>query len=211
MASKIQTRQLTSRRVQEALSGMLWDFGNQVLYDLCSRNWGHKRDDVIVAKVWLIGRAYAAAIERRDPATDSPVGDPFYQDIVAPKIRNSPIDSWFCNLAASPTADTASCLETHFRLMKLFSEISGRDQRSLASKYLHFHFPMRFYLYDSRAQRVIPTLALPVGRKLPTLREYDNCYARFFLRCLTLSHQIASLAGRHPTPRELDKVLLAYS
>ena len=42
-----------------------WSLGNSVLYDLCKTYPTHKDKKSIVAKIWLIGRAYAAAIERR--------------------------------------------------------------------------------------------------------------------------------------------------
>ena len=42
-----------------------WDFGNKVLYDLCACNFKHDSDDKIIAKVWLLGRAYSVAVERR--------------------------------------------------------------------------------------------------------------------------------------------------
>ena len=42
-----------------------WDLGNSVLYNLCENNFDHSSDEKIIAKVWLIGRVYAAAIERR--------------------------------------------------------------------------------------------------------------------------------------------------
>lgn len=47
-----------------------WHIGDEVLYDMCRKYPAHDREDVIAAKAWLIGRAYAAAIERgaaRDP------------------------------------------------------------------------------------------------------------------------------------------------
>ena len=40
-------------------------FGNQVLYQMCRDHPGHTDTDVISGKMWLIGRAYSAAIERR--------------------------------------------------------------------------------------------------------------------------------------------------
>src|SRR5438477_314230 len=95
---------LTSEFVEGALLEKVWDVGNGVLYDLCAANPEHTRDDVIIAKIWLIGRTYAAAIERRR----------------------------------------------------------------------------------------------------------DNVYARFSLRCRDLNQRIDLLAGRHLSPREFDKVLLAF-
>ena len=42
-----------------------WEYGNSVLYRMCKEQPEHKDIDVIVGKIWLIGRSYAAAIERR--------------------------------------------------------------------------------------------------------------------------------------------------
>jgi hypothetical protein len=58
---------LTKAFVEEALEAQkIWDLGNDTLYRLCAEHPGHTEDHVIIAKTWLIGRAYAAAVERRD-------------------------------------------------------------------------------------------------------------------------------------------------
>ena len=46
--------------------GAIWNLGNEMLYQLCRDYPDHKAPEVITAKVWLIGRSYAAAIERGD-------------------------------------------------------------------------------------------------------------------------------------------------
>jgi hypothetical protein len=201
---------LTSEFIKRALLEKVWDVGNQVLYDMCAANREHTRDDVIIAKIWLIGRTYAAAIERRRDKGDA-VGDAFYETKVAPQIRDSDIDKWFEALNNGSNEDMNLNLETHKRVMDLFTKISGLEKRSLASKYLHFHFPSRFYIYDSRAYKAISELTEPIGKKLPALRQCDDVYARFSLRCRDLNEQIDLLAGRHLSPREFDKVLLACS
>jgi hypothetical protein len=58
--------QLISRRdIDASRRPWPWDLGNSVLYDLCRKHPSHKTADEILAKVWLIGRSYAASIERR--------------------------------------------------------------------------------------------------------------------------------------------------
>ncbi len=201
---------LTPEFVEGALLEKVWDVGNQILYNMCAANREHTRDDVVIAKIWLIGRTYAAAIERRRDKGDA-IGDAFYETKVGPQIRGSDIDKWFEALDIGSNEDMTTNLETHKRVMDLFTKISGLEKRSLASKYLHFHFPSRFYIYDSRACTVISKLTKPIGKRLPLLREHDGEYARFSLRCLDLNQQIDLLAGRHLSPREFDKVLLAFS
>ena len=52
--------EITKELVDVAQRGTPWDVGNKVLYDLCRLYPRHEQVDQIVAKVWLIGRAYAA-------------------------------------------------------------------------------------------------------------------------------------------------------
>jgi hypothetical protein len=47
-----------------AESKYLGGWGNHILYRMCHKQPGHTNVDVIAGKIWLIGRAYAAAIER---------------------------------------------------------------------------------------------------------------------------------------------------
>jgi len=61
-----------------------WDFGNNILYDMCAKYPYHKHIDQIVGKIWLIGRSYAAAIERRKNAKE--YNEDFYTEVVGPVI-----------------------------------------------------------------------------------------------------------------------------
>jgi hypothetical protein len=201
--------QLTQEFVLNAIRETPWDLGNQVLYDLCRANHTHCRDDVIIAKVWLIGRTYAAAIERRR-IPGRWTGDEFYENHVAPMIRNSGIDTWFARLSETVGKDEALDLEVHHQLTSLFTQISNLEKRSLASKYLHFHFPERFYIYDSRAADSIRNLTT-VRTNASSLRNHDHAYAGFYLRCQQLCERLAPLAHGELSPRQIDKVLLAYS
>ena len=85
---------LTAEFVQKALDNYsVWDLGNQVLYRLCRDHPGHTECNVIIAKVWLIGRSYAVSVERRHKETIR--GDAFYDQHLAPKIKSENIDAWF--------------------------------------------------------------------------------------------------------------------
>ena len=203
-------KQLTAEFIEEATSQTAWDFGNQILYDMCSANPGHKQEQIIIGKIWLIGRTYAAAIERRR-STDGALGDAFYESVVATTIRESEIDTWFDAIRKSSSDHLGLHLEAHAHVMKLFRTISGLEKRSLASKYLHFHFPQYFYIYDSRAQNAISELTGGVGKSIPNLRDHDPAYARFFFRCKDLHQQFDAQIGRPLSIREFDKVLLAYT
>ena len=56
---------ITRKGVDAATSETSWDFGNKLLCGMCKKSSGHTEESKVIAKVWLIGRAYAAAIERR--------------------------------------------------------------------------------------------------------------------------------------------------
>lgn len=67
-----------------------WRLANGILYEMVEKYPLHNNEDEIVSKMWMIGRTYAAAIERRPNKDDTP-GD-FYYDYVAPKLIESSID-----------------------------------------------------------------------------------------------------------------------
>ena len=136
-------RKITKQEIDKAIAKSAWDLGNKVLYKLCSERPLHKTDQEIIAKIWLIGRSYAAAIERHKSKSSDSKGDKFYERKVAPKIRCSKIDKWFTRLKRDPKAENA--IELHSKLTGLFYEISELEKRSLASKYLHFHQPDLFF------------------------------------------------------------------
>ena len=62
---------------------------------MCQNFPKHDTNSQIVGKIWLIGRSYATAIERRKTGVAGiPEGDDFYFDRVAPFILDSDIDTW---------------------------------------------------------------------------------------------------------------------
>jgi hypothetical protein len=164
---------ITAQEVVAALKkNRVWDLGNKVLYDLCSSYPYHKTDEEIIAKIWLIGRSYAAAIERRKNKASNSEGDKFYEEIVVPKIKYSEVDKWFAIIRENPIPGVA--IEIHGKLTKLFSDISGLDKRSLASKYLHFHFEDSFFIYDSRAVNAIRMMTDRTQKEIIDLRPLIN-------------------------------------
>jgi len=70
--------------------GTVWNLGNDVLYQLCKKYPEHKTPEEIAAKIWLIGRAYAAAIERRKNKDEE--NDAFYESTVLPIMQRSALD-----------------------------------------------------------------------------------------------------------------------
>ena len=189
-----------------------WEYGNSVLYRMCEEEPEHKEIDVIVGKIWLIGRSYAAAIERRKNAVV--VGDDFYYDEVAPKLLEigPELDDRITKLRKSKGLildDIKLVLSTHKFLMDIFYEFTGLEKRSLASKYLHFHCPEEFFIYDSRARVGIGKLVKRPNKGI--LTDVSNCdpeYGDFVCRMLELQEYLDEQIGVYELPRKLDSFLL---
>jgi len=195
--------------IKESKKENVWYLGNKVLYDLCSTYPDHKKDQEIIAKIHLIGRTYAAAIERRKD-NKKKINDDFFIDVVLPKIKNSDIDKWF--MYCRKNNDDSTILTIHKNLVDLFNEISDLDKRSLASKYLHFHFPDLFYMYDSRAASSLGTLQTILNMRIRVKNTtdplYDPVYYKFFTKCKKLHTFIEEHYQTTLTCREFDNILI---
>ena len=77
---------LTHAAVLNAMTTSPWDFSNRLLYDLCAEHPAHSNTGEVLAKILLIGRVFAAAIERRKTMTDVQ-NDDHYISTVAPAIQ----------------------------------------------------------------------------------------------------------------------------
>ena len=189
-----------------------WKYGNSVLYRMCEEEPEHKQIDVIVGKIWLIGRSYAAAIERRKNAVV--VGDDFYYDEVAPKLLEigPELDDRISRLRKSKGLildDIKLVLSTHKFLMDILYELTGLEKRSLASKYLHFQCPEKFFIYDSRARVGIGKLVKRPNKGILTdVSDYDPEYGDFVCRMLELQEYLNEQLGVYELPRKLDSFLL---
>lgn len=193
------------------MSDSPWDVANNVLYSLCTNHPKHQATGPVIAKVNLIGRTYAAAIERGKSKATSDDNDDFYVRTVGPAIVKSAIDDWLARARnAKPRTEDgfATMVDVHARTTDLFNRISGLDKRSLASKYLHFHVPDLFFIYDSRAVGAMSTLSHLIPRASRTLGEGDNEYRKFSEKCGHLVQHCQDVFGVTLTPRQLDNLLL---
>ncbi|QLH71293.1 hypothetical protein [Rhodopseudomonas palustris] len=203
---------ITRNAILEAKAGTPWDTCNKILYELCERYPAHTDRGAVVAKILIIGRAYAAAIERRKNKTAADQNDDFYLTSVAPAVMNSEIDQWLREArAATPGTQDGSrtLLMIHGKVTELFSRISDLEKRSLASKYLHFHVPQLFYIYDTRAVKAMRHFAYLVPRASRTDGTSDHEYRKFVEKCAHLVAHIRREFGLKLSPRQLDNLLLA--
>lgn len=192
-----------------------WVYANSILYKMCKEHPEHTNADYIVAKIWLIGRSYAAAIERRKNKDEESTDD-FYYEIVAPKLIaiGNELDDRISYIKQLKKIDEVSApyiLETHKLLTDTFNEMTDLDKRSLASKYLHFHCPKAFFIFDSRAKTGINKfIKKDRNTKLPEIKNCDEEYKDFFFRMFELQFNIKQSLGKYLSPRDLDGLLLDY-
>lgn len=191
----------------------MWDFGNAILYKLCKDNFEHKTDEHILTKVLFIGRIYAAAVERRKNKSKD-INDNFYTDVIAPTYRESKLDEKLSELKSVNTdkvENIKSVLQTHYYLTSMLQKITALDKRSFSSKYLHFHLPDIFYIYDSRAVTALRQFTSQVPKDLKHILKFENIdseYAKFYCKCYDLKRRIKAQFNIDLTNRQLDNLLI---
>jgi len=188
-----------------------WLIGNAALYQLCRDHPRHSDERAVIAKLWLIGRAYAAAIERRKPDRSAIVGDRFYTEVIGPAIARSKLDRFLAKLPArgDPASSATVALQLHGFLVTEFRKLTGLEKRSLASKYLHFHRPDIFFIYDDRAVKAVRRLRTIAPFRPPAVQSgTDREYSNFFHGVLSIRDHIHSHWKTLLSPRQIDRVFL---
>lgn len=203
-------------KIKNAISQKDGEFGNGILYKMCKENPKHDKPDVVSGKVWLIGRAYAADIAR---GKDGTINDDFYKDEVGEGLSKVGLDQKILPLKkyhAIQRENIKEILEVHKFLLDKIAKLpsvengTSPNKRSFCSKYLHFHLPKLFFIYDSRVVGALQKLYR--GR----LKDFDNVldsdidrtYAIFFCKALTLKIEIKERLKLEITPRQIDNFLI---
>ena len=199
--------------VEKAKSREGFDIGNDVLYQMCEKYPSHTNEEEIIGKIWLIGRSYAAAIER----AIKPIS---YTEHVGPIIKKYGIEldaqlSHIKKHSPSEPEYLQSMLKTHKFFTDVLYEITAQNKRSLASKYLHFHARNHFYIYDSIVVQNIGAYELTSCRekkeeltKKLTSNEYDEYYLDYIVKAHKLNELLAAQNnGELLTLRALDTLL----
>lgn len=202
---------ITENDVKKARKDYFWSFSNEVLYDLCEKHAKHKDEKVVAAKLNIIGRTYAAALER-GKREDKDTKDVFKE--AAQMLTDTDIDKRITQLRRNgcieneKDQETALCL--HKQLVNIFSKAIGNSKntkRSLASKYLHFHVPALFFLYDSNAKQGFSAICGNYRTTRQPSGHFDNEYENFFHKLLDLREYIERSFDKTLGPRELDRLL----
>lgn len=190
----------------------LWGIGNDVLYEMCKKYPSHKNESEVVAKIFLIGRSYAAAIERSK-------NDHIYEKKIPALVykHGKDIDAALlkCN-----KENLQQLFSTYDLILRSFHEVSGKWNRSLASKYLHFHQPEIFYLMDSRAKKglselitIYPTISSTKTKekRLYSVSRESSEYMNFYLKCERSKQELGREFNCRFTTRDLDNLLLTIA
>lgn len=192
---------LTREFITDTLAQSVQDVRTRALYELCFLHRHHLHNKIVADKLRLIlGLCADNGLKVADVSPE----------FAALRLGRSGVDRWFAGLTTAEQIDPALVFELHKRVMDVFDDIATGQARSLASQYLHFHFPELFYLYDSRVEAA--AIALGQGEcGYLAGGDHDPDYARFFACCRKLADASAPLAGRRPNPRELDRLLRAWT
>jgi len=201
---------ISAQRIQDAINYRIWDIGNGVLYDLCSRYPDHTNADAVSAKCWLIGRSYAASVERYMKKRRRE--EEFFPDVVAPQLQRSNLDA---RLGAMPAGKgnflqwQDQVVDVHGELVQTLSGVLRSEARSFASKYLHFHRPRLFPIYDSRAVAAVRRLS-PDMRFVSQIetKPADSEYRDFCSRVAWILEEIKRKHGESLLPRQVDNLFL---
>lgn len=190
-------------------SGTLEFIGNRVLYDLCKKYPLHNNKQEVFAKIWLIGRSYAVALERGD-SHDNEINDDFY-GLVVNKLLSSKIDVILDKLNGKELV-----LENLHLILGVYKDLYeitfsfGRGYKpSFCSKYLHFHFPELFFIYDSRVLKIINSYKIDISELNELKYEYAYLpYFKFFCKCFLYQNELRKTLNLDLTPRQIDILLI---
>lgn len=188
------------------------DKGNKILYDLCKQYPGHTNESDIRAKIWLIGRSYSVAIERRKKFRKMS-NDTFYSKVTQ-EMAKLDLDELIKKIPKEDKLNERNVeiiCYVHSYLTKKFKELTGLDKRSLASKYLHFHRSL-VPIYDSRAKKSMGKIFKEYGlrerhEKNLLSKKYDKEYKAFVEKIFCLQ-SLLDKKCKKCTMRDIDKYLM---
>lgn len=193
----------------------VWELADSVLYKMCRKYPGHAHTNEIIAKALIIGRTYAVALERNKSTQDREANERYYTTTIAGAVRKANLDRRLALLRQlRPLSETAifEALRVHGALMDELRQVTEDDKRSFASKYLHFHLPKHFFIYDSRAVKSMRAYCsrLPPA-SYAAIQEHegiDREYATYCLKAVELRKAIREGFGVTLNPRQLDNFLI---
>jgi len=187
-----------------------------ILYDMCKKWPYHDNLSQAQAKVTIIGRTYAAGLERK--------GGEDYRKGILETVANAlnknskRIDrdvAALKNFKELSVIAQDRILGTHGNIVSLLREETKTklNFRSFVSKYLHFHAPI-VPLFDSRASSAIrelyPWRKFRGHDRIPHSESHDEIYSKFFAQFMLYFNDLEKLKLR-PTVRKADRYLIWWT
>jgi hypothetical protein len=195
----------------------IWELSDKVLYDMCQKHPYHNDPKEIIMKTLIIGRVYSVQLERRKNK-DNLLGDKFYEDKVIKTFLESGLDERLSRLTSKNLSPESfdEIFQTHKFLMDKIHPITELNKRSFCSKYLHFHKPELFFLYDSRLRQSLSILKGKIHQEqrtqfLVNTSYYDIEYVEFFLKCYNLKIELERVLEQSLSIRDFDTIMLELS
>lgn len=204
--------QLRNYYEQSKKMNELWYVSNNVLYEMCKKYPAHTDSSEVVAKIFVIGRSYAASIERTE-------NDNVYEKKIPELVSKHGKDIDSALLKCNKT-NPQQIFTTYDLVLTSFHKVSDKWNRSLASKYLHFHQPENFYIMDSRAKKglsellkIYPTIsnAKNEEKKQYSVPKESAEYMNFYLKCQICKKELEKEFYCKLSIRDLDNLLLTIA
>lgn len=188
-------------KIIDSIASEEYSFGNKLLYDMCKDIDGQKWDDpkILADKIWLVGRSYAASPERRISKGDVPkVGDgtgEYFNEVAKDIHNNFIVQNEIINKLNGnykfdfSDSDIALLIRTIKSVEKFndavkeanikydeyrVEESNYKNQISFCSKFLHFHFPNTFFIFDSFSKTATSYLfpkRTPLNKKVIKIQD----------------------------------------
>ena len=105
-------------------------------------------------------------------------------------------------------------LKTHNYLTHLTASITDLEKRSFSSKYLHFHLPSLFFIYDSRVVNSLRHFISRVPSSMEFIFESDSVdkeYAKFVCKSFMIRKSILDNYNIDLTLRQFDNILIDFA
>ncbi len=187
-------------------------FGNRILYKMCEDYPRNNDPEIVKSKLWLIGRSYAAALERSQKPLPTPrdnLYDAVAQDIITSldesiqRLREKDLP----HIITKDTETVNQIFSLHREFTEILQKHTGIEKRSLASKYLHFHLPKYVFIYDSVIKKELREIYPRTRIKWNYLGKHDIEYTNLVLKLLRLRDEINERFGIILLPNQLDRLL----
>jgi hypothetical protein len=191
-----------------------WGFGNSVLYRMCIKDApAHNDPEEVASKCWLIGRSYAASPQRGSGTARRGQSSSFWEHLAASKewkrldkqLARLNGRNRFCERSLSEILAVHAFLVglvANQTALRNLGDRSAWNHISFASKYLHFHRPDHFPIFDSVANRAL--CERYPGKRLWSGSDAFPAYGRF---CRLILLYLAESGGRDWTLRSVDTEL----